>query len=373
MDPVFDRLSTDDVATAIDELVASLGVKEDRVHWDLLTLLGNKDTQACVQGIASQLGLPVRIHLTYVPNGPKPTENRQFQSSSLSRTDSTGRGIDAITAQVCLPDSLPIFGSPSLTEYPIAVRVSENCCEQGASFIAVMAHELSHVLLRSLCHPRQESELHTDLVPILLGFRGSVREGRKYTTYLNRDGRSRVETTTYGYLTDEQFEFAYAKTGEILHKHTEEKMRILGLEKSAQLKLCQAKVNLGDFLDYLGHLDKSLTRKIKRQDAHRLVQFHSWNYTGDWANSIAFAEQELKSICAFTRTLNHYTSNTIERLRGCERRLQSIMETLVQMTKSIAPDLKVAKRNASLVFRLKRALRRSQLRAGHLVVKSSRA
>jgi hypothetical protein len=355
---VFDNLSTGDISAAIDELVGCLGVKEDRSRWDLLTLLGNKNTQACVQEIATQLGLPIQITLAYVPNDLGPADTRGFRSNSLSRTDWTGHGVDGITAQVCIPSSLPLFGSSALSGYSITVRVSENCFEHGATFIAVMAHELSHVLLRSLYHPQQDSELHTDLVPILLGFGECVREGRRNIHHSTEGGRTTTRTTTYGYLTDEQFEFACKKTAEILQRHTADKTRLVALIKDAQLKLRKAKANLGAFRDYLAYLDRNLTTKIKEQDAHRIVQFHTWNYTSDWEKAIANTELELDSICIFVRTLNHYTSSTVERLREHKIGLDRASETLDQVMKAIAVDLRVVRSNAGLIFRLRRAIRR---------------
>lgn len=72
-----------------------------------------------------------------------------------------------------------------------------------------MAHELSHVLLDSLRHPDRDSELHTDLVPLVLGFRACVRTGRKEVqSTMANDGRLQTQTSIYGYLTDKQFEYA---------------------------------------------------------------------------------------------------------------------------------------------------------------------
>ncbi len=102
---------------------------------------------------SARLGLPIRITLSYVSKEFRLGNTEGFRSSGLSRTDWTGRGVDGITAQVSIPDYLPLYGSVALAGYPISVRVSENCLERPETFLAIMAHELSHVLLRSLCHP----------------------------------------------------------------------------------------------------------------------------------------------------------------------------------------------------------------------------
>jgi hypothetical protein len=195
---MFDNVANDDISTAIDELVAFFGVKEETACQDLLRLLANGDAERCVQQIASRLGLPVEIKLSYVPKDFKPGDTNAFDTKQLARTDWTGRGVEGITAQVAIPEALPMYGTLALEGYPILVRVSENCLECPATFIALMAHEMSHVLLRSVMHPQKDNELYVDLVPILLGFGDIISSGRK-TIESTPSGHVRtIRTTTYG-------------------------------------------------------------------------------------------------------------------------------------------------------------------------------
>ena len=176
---MFDGLSNEDVQRACSELIPCLGVKEDICPDNFLRLLYNRDIKGCVQEIATRLGLPVRIDLSFVPKGFRPNNKGGFHSSALAQTDRTGHSIEGIIAQVSIPQTLPLFGSSSLEGFPIRVQISENCYDHPSTFIAVIAHELSHVLLACLRSPHKDSELHTDLVPILLGFRECTWSGRK--------------------------------------------------------------------------------------------------------------------------------------------------------------------------------------------------
>jgi hypothetical protein len=352
---VFEKLSTNDVSIAVDELIGCLGVKEEAPCLDLLALLGKRDTQGCVQEIAVRLGLPIRISLSYVPKDFRAANTGGFQSSSLSRTDWAGHGVDCITAQVSIPNSLPLFGSSSLAGYPIGVRVSENCFERPETFVAVMAHELSHVLLRSLCHPNKDSELHTDLVPILLGFRDCVRMGRKDIQHTTADGRTTTRTTTYGYLTDEQFEFACNKVTGFLKPHERDRQHLLALTKHVHRKLHQTKKGLASFRDCLLYLDTHLTAKIREKDAYRIVQFHTWDYTRAWESGIAQAGIDLEATDAFVSTLNHYSSSTIEQLKVRTLSLDLESEQLHQFGEAIARDLKTLRRHVGLIYRLRSA------------------
>jgi hypothetical protein len=352
---LFDKLSTEDISIAIDELIGSLGVKEETSSLSLLALLEKKDTQGCVQEIATRLGLPILIRLSNVPKDFRPTDTG-FQSSSLSRTDWTGHGVEGITAQVSIPSSLPLFGSFSLAGYPISVRVSENCFERPDTFVAIMAHELSHVLLRSLRHPHEHSELHTDLVPILLGFGGCVRRGRKNIRTTTTNGRTTTHTTTYGYLTDEQFGFAHSKVRGILQRHESDKNRLLTLIRQVQHKVQRANEGLVSFRTYLQHLDEHLSARMRAKDAHRIVQFHTWGYTRDWEIDIAKAKINLEQTGAFVLTLNHYTSSAIDKLKEHTSSLDLESKRLDQSEEAIARDVKTLRRNVGLIFRLRNAL-----------------
>jgi hypothetical protein len=353
---MFEKLSTNDISVAVEELIGCLGVKQEVPCHDLFTLLGKRDTERCVQEIATRLGLPIRINLSYVPRAYRPGNIGGFQSSSLSKTDRTGHGVDGITAQVSIPDSLPFFGSSSLTGYPINVRVSENCFESPETFVAVMAHELSHVLLRSLAHPNKESELHTDLVPIMLGFRDCVRMGRKNIQQTTTAGRTITHTTTYGYLTDQQFEFACNKVMGLLRPHESDKQHLLALTKNIQRKLRRTNKGLASFHDCLHYLDTHLTEKIEEIDAHRIVQFHTSGYTHNWERDISQAGIDLAATEVFVRTLIHYTSSTIEQLSERTVNLDLASEQLDQLGEAIDRDVKTLQRHVGLIFRLRSAI-----------------
>jgi hypothetical protein len=321
-------------------------------------MVGKQDTQDCIQKIAAQLGLPIRISLSYVPKDFKPGIADRFQSSGLSRTDWTGHGVDGITAQVSIPESLPSYGSSSLSGYPIGVRVSENCLERPETFVAIMAHELSHVLLRSLRHPQRDSELHTDLVPILLGFGDCVRRGRKNVQRETSGNVTTTHTTTYGYLTDSQFQFAYSKVTGTLQCHLRDKRRLLTLIAQANNMLCTIMRRLASFREYLAYLDTHLTKKMREDDARRVVQFHAWDYTHEWESGITQARRQLEVSAAFAGSLSHYTSSSVEQLKERTLAIDQTFERLGHVAEAITVDVKTLRRNVSLMYRLRSALRR---------------
>ena len=158
-----ETMNNDYINNAIKELVNSLGVKEEAPYYEISQLIQNGDIKQSIKKIAGSLGLPIEIIVQYVPAGYRPDNNVKFNSQDLSRTDSSGHGIESITAQVSIPGNLPLYGTSSLTGFPINVIVSENCREEPSTFIAIMSHELAHILLASIRHPKKNNELYTDL------------------------------------------------------------------------------------------------------------------------------------------------------------------------------------------------------------------
>lgn len=347
---MFDNLSNDDITTALDELITYFGVKEEMPYYDLLVFLCKKDTQGCVQEIAIRLGLPIRISLSYVPKNFKPGNTDCFQTSTLTRTDWTGRGIGSITAQVSIPQHLPMFGTSGLEGYPISVRVSEKCHEHPETFVAIMAHELSHVLLASLCHPQKDSELHTDPVPILLGFHDVVRRGRKTVQSTTIGNVTTTRTDTYGYLTDSQFDFACNYVRGILTRHQRQKKHLTKVVAKLRRELRVATRHLAMFCNYVRYLDTHPVVKMNQDDALRIVQFHAWNYTREWETGVSQVGTSLEKAERFLQPLSHYTNSAVEQLERHIKNLSRASEQLHQLMGDITRDVRTLRRYVPLLY-----------------------
>jgi len=203
-----EKIKNDYIEKALDELIPKLGTKEFIDHQKLILLIESKKIKECIKEIALYLGLPIEVNLSYVPKGYRPGSNDGFQSTHLVKTDQHNHGIGGITAQVSIPSNLPLYGTSRMINFPISVRLSEDCAENPATLISVMAHELSHIVLHSMWHKEKDNEYYTDLTAMLLGFALIMRTGRKVVKsktdhqYLLVTVRSvtTTSTTTYGYL-----------------------------------------------------------------------------------------------------------------------------------------------------------------------------
>lgn len=353
---MFERLSEDDISNALAELISWFGVKEEVPIHGFTSLLREKNIGGCVQEIATKLNLPINIILSYVPEGFRPNDTDGFCSSSLSRTDWTGHGIESITAQVSIPQNLPMFGTSALNGFQIQVRVSENCNEYPETFVALMAHELSHVLLASLHHPQEDSELHTDLVPIILGFGNIIVTGRKIVQSTTSGNTTTTHTTTYGYLTDSQFDFACKYVTNILRRHQCDKKSLITLVKRAKHKLKKTSRSLRSFRDYFKYLDRYPPEKMSKNHAQRVVQLHFHDYASEWENRIKVIREAVEGAASFVRSLSHYTNNTVENVKNKIREIGLVSDEIDLVNEEISKDNRILRRYVGFIYKLRRIL-----------------
>ncbi len=279
-----------------------------------------------MQEIAIRLGLPICIKLSYVPKG--------FSSSTWSDL-----GIEGTIAQVSIPQNLPRFGSPGLQGYPIQVRISENCHDYPDTFIYIMIHELSHVLLASIDASYKDSELHTDLIPILLGFRDVVRRGRKIIESTTNHDMTRI--TRYGYLTDLQFGFAYKYVMRILRGHLRDKTNLVNVIKKVQRQIKKSERSLATFHDYFEYLDRYPAKKMRIDHAQRVVQLHGKDYSHEWKTCITSVNRSLEIAESFVCSLSQYTSITEKHIKEQTRIIELASKEAGQITEAITKDVRI--------------------------------
>jgi hypothetical protein len=307
-----------------------------------------------VQEIAARLALPIRVSLSYVPKNFTPGNTDGFRSSSLARTDWRGHGIEGITAQVSIPQQLPMFGTSALQGYPIQVRVSEDCYSHPQTFVAIMAHELSHVLLAAMWSTFKDSELHTDLVPILLGFRDAVQRGRKTVESTVKGRVTTTRTTTFGYLTDSQFKFACGYVTRILQQHRRDKKHLVGILQQGHRRLRRGTRALSAFRDYFGYVDTRLPGKMRAEHAQRFVQLHTRDHSEGWDSRFRSAKTSFETAESFLRGLDHYTSSAVDRLKVQTRAVEVADADLRKVTEAVLKDEKLLRRYVGVVYRLRR-------------------
>ncbi len=302
------------ISFAIDDLISHLGVKEEITGEIITNPLRSGNIKECVQNIANYLGLPISVNLLI---------SNTFASRQLSKTNRAGRGMEGITAQVHIPSYVPAFGTPGLQNFPITVQVSENCAEHPETFAVIMAHELSHILLHSLFHKEKDNEFYADLVVMLLGFSRFMKTSRKVVNIENGLFTTKTMTTTYGYLSDELFNFAYSRVNSVRNENINSKRQLVKKFGHYRKQVSSYKREFTRFNRYMEYIDTEQKKEFKREDIPQIIEFHQPSYADHLNVVMRTHEERLRRIMVFCGNLIHYTPGNMSLLRKFEEEIDS--------------------------------------------------
>jgi hypothetical protein len=342
---MFDGKTRREVENAIDELVKTVGVRMDVPLYGLTSLLRSWQTQKCVGEIARLLGLPIRIELAYFGG-----QNDPLRTSA--RASGTGR----VAAQVEVPPNLPLYGSAAFNGLPIKVYVSANCHNHPESFVAIMAHELSHVILAALKSPRRDSEWYTDLVPIILGFREAVLKGRVVTEKIRNFSSTTIHTTRYGYLSDRQFSYAYDYAARCIDPRVRERSNALRMVGRIKELMRKGTSSVTIYRNDLAQLDLRTPKRMNLQDAEKIVRLHDRDYSIEWENRLKSAVADLTLIESLVEGLISFGNAPSDQLNEYTAVLDAMARRVGIVINEIAETNKILEHYVGIMYRLRRAL-----------------
>lgn len=350
------EISNEYIENAINELEKFFGVKEPVLSKDIFLSIRSGKVKDAIKLIARQFGLPIDINITNVPNDYRSqNDGNQFHSTHLAKVHQHGSGSEGITAQVTIPGSLPFYGSSALNGYPINVKISDNCTEHPVVFAMIMAHELSHILLYSLSHPKKENEFYTDLTAIMLGFQNIFKNGRKITTTEEEPGfmstTIRTQTTTYGYLTDNQFNFVRNKIDSILRETRNSKKNFSKKIVNYERLLSVYKKNNFKFAKFLDYLYKNHDKKITGEDGKKIVLFYQPGYIEDRNIIVKNNEEKREKMRTLYDKLFYYANR--DTLKKYNKEIEDIISYLKKKLYSLRDDVKAMRKYVSIFYRLK--------------------
>jgi len=356
-----ESIDNDYIEKAIETLSSTIGIKDNIDDQEIISLIRQRKVKEGIKEIAKYLRLPIEINLSYVPKGYQTNNANAFHSTHLVKTDWRGRGSEGITAQVSIPSYLPMYGTSGLNNFPIDVRISENCTDSPATFIAIMAHELSHIVLHSLWHKEKDNEIYTDITAMMLGFSNIIKNGRKViktsisTDYgiLSSTTTTRTETTAYGYLSNENFNFAFNKIRGILNRYKQGKNKLIKKIKELTKKSKKNKTAMIYFQKYLEYVDKSLNRKMSQEDGHKISTFHQAGYTDEFEQAVRKTESELKQFNNFIQNLNHYNENLFGTIKQYQEKIRAAGNDLNLKYNKLRADVNVLKKHVSFGYKIK--------------------
>jgi len=348
-----ERIDNTYIENAIVSLERTIGVKDQVDDQRLTSLLASNKVKECITEIARYLGLPIQVDLSYVPKGYRSGSTDNFSTTNIVKKAQGGSGSQGITAQVLIPEWLPLYGTPGFENFPIRVKISEDCTDSPTTFITVMAHELSHVVLHSFRHKEKDNEVYTDLTAMMFGFSAVMNSGRKIVKTTQYFGGTETQTTTYGYLSDEQAAFAYGRIEWILSKYWEQRVVLMQEVTKLENMAKEGKKTMAQFQKYLAYVDRNLNQKMSQEDAYRICAFHQAGYTDEFEQVARRTETELQRVNTFLANLNHYNESLLGTIKQYEERVQAVAGDLASKQHELRGDAAVLKRHVSFVYRLK--------------------
>jgi ribosomal protein S16 len=325
-----DEIPGDYVGKAIDEIVGVIGIKENVNYRVLVAQVRSKRIEECIENIARYLALPIKVKLEYVPDGYRPDATDGFKSSNVVKTEKDRRGHQGIAAQVSIPVNLPFYGSNSLVNLPIQVRITQSYVHYPETLICVMAHELSHIVLRAIGHEQWDNEIFTDLTAMILGFSEVTRIGRK------------TERFSVGYLSDEIFALAHKKIAEILsEKSALKKEAIAGIGRLRQ-KENESKKMTKRFKRYLEFVDQHPNQKFSRNDAATISALHHSGHLDAYSailssnqNLCERIEKRLSKVIAYTGSNTEFIVQSGRELEAAANKLEEHYQSLLKQAKTL--------------------------------------
>lgn len=360
-------ISNKEIESAVIQLENSYGIKEPISPDKISSLLRRGKVKDAIEVIASQYGLPIEINVINVPNFfSGHNSSNQFHSTQLSKFHPIGSGNEGITAQVTIPVNLPRFGSPALNKFKIDVRISENCTRNPLVFSLIIAHELSHVFLHSCDHSQKDNEFFTDINAIMQGFLIIFQSGRKIIYEQKIKGPElvgqtsttiRTTTTTYGYLSDNQFIIVHTMLKSKIENNRMLKRSVINqIAKShRKLKLIEidSKIVVSKYQYYLKHLTKFSSKYFSNEDNKLIARYFLPSFLDEYYISTDEIKNELKSIETFVEGLNHYTLNKMSQLAEKSKYLKNREAYLMSKLSSFKASINALNKFVNVFIRFR--------------------
>ena len=312
------------------------------------------DVEKCIKDIAGHLGLPIAVNITYVSEEYNSNSGSNFESRHVVKTNSAGRGTQGIIAQVAIPNSLPLYGSQALKDFTVNIKLGKNLSGKSR-FITVMAHELSHVVLYSLRHPKKENEFYTDITAMLLGFLEIMEQGRKDEETWTEKGRGfkrlHTKVTRFGYLSDQNFDFAAVKIKRLIGEKNLYKFR-LNREFRELKTLYMSYLNaIEDVKSYLSELDRKPRHNFQKDDLQKIILMHQPDYFSKSESTRSFYAGKLERINSFLN--GQFLRESYEHIKETENELSSLMQRLQATSEKMNSDRSILRKYIGIWMRLK--------------------
>ena len=309
----------------------------------------------------------MKIKLHFVSDEYRRDATDGFQSRQVVKMGADGRGHQGIVAQVTIPTNLPRFGSPSLVGFPIEVRVSERCAQHPQTFISVMAHELSHIRLYSIWHKDKDSEVHTDLTALILGFSEVTSIGRSVVTRTTTGNAIHTETTTYGYLSTDNFTYARNRINSLLVEKRKIREHLLAHIKKTLTTQRTTERTVASLPEYLKYVDQHQRQRFTLADGEQICAFHQPGYWDGHLSVLKDCEIRRSEIYQIVSKTRFYSDQVMDSFRQSEKNLAVIDNELEILMYSLNRDAKTLRVYVGFWYRFGEIIRLTRFKIAGLL------
>lgn len=353
MDNIIDN---SEIRLWIHEIIDTIGIREPVKFSHFKRFTNKKKLTELIETIALYMNLPIKPEVEFVDDNYQ-SGKINFETKNLTNYESNGKGKNGIIAEVQIPGNLPLYGTSGLDKMPIKIKVSNSCLESSKMFITIMSHELTHVLLHSLKHKNKDNEFFTDLTAMTLGFVDIFNEGRSHSYETKEEHLFSSTTTTHsstcGYLSDAQFEFARDLIKKNLNGYRNSvkklKNKINKFEKNVQYY----NQLLIDFTKYKVLLDKNYSIKFKNNDTSKIISIHQVDYLDHRNDVVKYHNIMVKQIKSDFQNINKSNLYCKKNIINCDKLVIESSSEIGKEITTLIEDFNLLGKYISAVNRLR--------------------
>ena len=162
-----------------------------------------------------------------------------------------------------------------------------------------------------------------------------------------------TQTTTYGYLSDDNFTYAYYKINSILNSQNSAKNGLLNKLSQFEQRLNKNEKLSLYFIKCLEYLDKNLNKNIPKEDGQKIGAFHQFGYIDNFQSVTRKNKATAESFSKFVKNLKNYTMGSMETIQRYEAQLKLANEELKGQYILLQKDVNILKKYVSFLHRLK--------------------
>lgn len=342
------------VEKALDDLIDSFGVQEPVKYYKITKLIRSEKYHEAVHKVASELGLPITVNIEFVSS----TQGFDGHHSSTSKRNNQNK---STPARVLIPSDLPFYGSSEMTGFPIEVQIKKGRAQKPTSMVAVLAHELSHIVLHSMHHQRKDSEAYTDLTAMILGFDEVMEKGREdFARYFNdpKTNKRKKQKIKYGYLDDSTFEHALNKIRRTREKRKQKKESVIKIIDEIKEIANGIPAKIDVLRNRLDGLRDKQRENISQEKAKQLQHLHLPDYGDDKKAYAKKAKEEAKEKQEKIENISTYNDKSMKAISDLKNHSERLRDNLESRIKSIENDIRLAESCYSFMPWLKLQIRK---------------